>query len=310
MVSQSMNNQEELFVSGHRACHGCGMALGVRHILKATGKNVIVVTPTGCLETFGSPYGYSPWRVPWIHHLFENGPSVASGVAAALKAQKRESVRVLAIGGDGATFDIGFGALSGMLERGDDVLYICMDNGAYMNTGGQRSGASPLFSSTTTHPAGKVSLGKPEIKKDLPAIVAAHGVPYVATASVAYLKDLQKKVKRAMEYHGPRYIQVDSTCPSVWGFPSDRTLEVARLGVQSGLVPLFEMQDGSVTSVRRIKKKIPVEEYLKTQKRFRHLFSTDQGREVIKGIQALADANIKKYALLKERDDKGSEPSA
>jgi len=310
MVSQSMNNQEELFVSGHRACHGCGMALGVRHILKATGKNVIVVTPTGCLETFGSPYGYSPWRVPWIHHLFENGPSVASGVAAALKAQKRESVRVLAIGGDGATFDIGFGALSGMLERGDDVLYICMDNGAYMNTGGQRSGASPLFSSTTTHPAGKVSLGKPEIKKDLPAIVAAHGVPYVATASVAYLKDLQKKVKRAMEYHGPRYIQVDSTCPSVWGFPSDRTLEVARLGVQSGLVPLFEMQDGSVTSVRRIKKKIPVEEYLQTQKRFRHLFSTDQGREVIKGIQALADANIKKYTLLKETDEKGSEPSA
>ena len=310
MVSQSMNNQEELFVSGHRACHGCGMALGVRHILKATGKNVIVVTPTGCLETFGSPYGYSPWRVPWIHHLFENGPSVASGVAAALKAQKRESVRVLAIGGDGATFDIGFGALSGMLERGDDVLYICMDNGAYMNTGGQRSGASPLFSSTTTHPAGKISLGKPEIKKDLPAIVAAHGVPYVATASVAYLKDLQKKVKRAMEYHGPRYIQVDSTCPSVWGFPSDRTLEVARLGVQSGLVPLFEMQDGRVTSVRRIKKKIPVEEYLKTQKRFRHLFSTDQGREVIKKIQALADANIKKYALLKETDDKRSEPSA
>ncbi len=310
MVSQSMNNQEELFVSGHRACHGCGMALGVRHILKATGKNVIVVTPTGCLETFGSPYGYSPWRVPWIHHLFENGPSVASGVAAALKAQKRESVRVLAIGGDGATFDIGFGALSGMLERGDDVLYICMDNGAYMNTGGQRSGASPLFSSTTTHPAGKISLGKPEIKKDLPAIVAAHGVAYVATASVAYLKDLQKKVKRAMEYHGPRYIQVDSTCPSVWGFPSDRTLEVARLGVQSGLVPLFEMQDGRVTSVRRIKKKIPVEEYLKTQKRFRHLFSTDQGREVIKKIQALADANIKKYALLKETDDKRSEPSA
>ena len=132
--------------------------LAVKHILKATGKNVIVVTPTGCLETFSSPYGYSPWQVPWIHHLFENSPSVASGVAAALKAQGRDSVRVLVIAGDGSTFDIGFGAMSGMFERGDDVFYICVDNGAYMNTGGQRSGATPMFAATTTHPSGKESL--------------------------------------------------------------------------------------------------------------------------------------------------------
>ena len=206
------------------------MAISVRHILQATGRDVIVVTPTGCLETFASPYGYSPWRVPWIHHLFENAPAIASGVMAALKAQKRDSTRVLVIGGDGATFDIGFGALSGMLERGDDVLYICVDNGAYMNTGGQRSGASPLFSSTTTDPAGRLSAGKLQVKKDLPLIIADHGVPYVATASVAHLKDLQKKVKKAMTYHGPRYIQIDTPCPSVWGFPSDRTLEIGRLG--------------------------------------------------------------------------------
>jgi len=301
MNTQEVVVKEDLFASGHRACHGCGMAIAVRHILKATGKNVIVVTPTGCLETFSSPYGYSPWRVPWIHHLFENGPAIATGVAAALTAQNRNEERVIAIGGDGSTFDIGFGALSGMMERGDDVLYICVDNGAYMNTGGQRSSASPLYSSTSTDPAGKKSPGKFQKKKDLPAIMAAHGAPYVATASVAYLKDLQKKVKKAMTYHGPRYLQIDSTCPSVWGFPSDRTLEVARLGVQSGLVPLFEMEEGRLTRVRKIKEKIPVEDYLKTQKRFRHLFTGDEGSKVVEAIQALADENIKKFGL--QRDD-------
>jgi pyruvate ferredoxin oxidoreductase beta subunit len=292
--------QTDAFVSGHRACQGCGMALSVRHILRATGDEVIVVSPTGCLETFTSPYGYSPWGVPWIHHLFENGPAIATGVAAALKAQKRDHVRVVAIGGDGGTFDIGFGSLSGMLERGDDVLYICVDNGAYMNTGGQRSGATPTYSSTTTEPAGKMSRGKPQLKKDLPAIIAAHGVPYVATASAAHIKDLQKKVKKAMTFRGPRYIQIDTPCPSVWGFPSDRTLEVGRLGVECGLVPLFEIEDGKITSVRKIKKKIPVEDYLKAQGRFKHLFPKGQRVEEIKKIQALADGNIKRYGLLKK----------
>ena len=290
----------DAFVSGHRACQGCGMALSVRHILRATGDEVIVVSPTGCLETFTSPYGYSPWGVPWIHHLFENGPAIATGVAAALKAQKRDHVRVVAIGGDGGTFDIGFGSLSGMLERGDDVLYICVDNGAYMNTGGQRSGATPTYSSTTTEPAGKMSRGKPQLKKDLPAIIAAHGVPYVATASAAHIKDLQKKVKKAMTFRGPRYIQIDTPCPSVWGFPSDRTLEVGRLGVECGLVPLFEIEDGKITSVRKIKKKIPVEDYLKAQGRFKHLFAKGEKAGEIKQLQAMADANIKRYGLLKK----------
>ncbi|MGD2126444.1 MAG: thiamine pyrophosphate-dependent enzyme [Desulfobacteraceae bacterium] len=298
MPTTQIPNQEGLFVSGHRACHGCGMALAVRHILEATGRNVIVVTPTGCLETFTSPYGYSPWRVPWIHHLFENGPSIASGVVAALKAQKRDSVRVLVIGGDGATFDIGFGALSGMLERGDDVLYMCVDNGAYMNTGGQRSAATPMYASTTTDPAGRVTPGKLQRKKDLPAIIAAHGVPYVATASVAYLKDLRRKVKMAMAYHGPRYIQIDTPCPSVWGFPSDRTLEIGRLGIQCGLIPLFEMKDGKITRVRKIKKKIAAEEYLRAQKRFLHLFAMDQWHEEVIKVQMIADQNIEKYGLM------------
>jgi len=298
MGAANQARTESLFVSGHRACHGCGMALAVRHILEATGNNVIVVTPTGCLETFTSPYGYSPWRVPWIHHVFENAPAVASGVAAALKAQGRSDTRVVSIGGDGATFDIGFGALSGMLERGDDVLYICVDNGAYMNTGGQRSGATPLCAATTTHPAGKRSIGKTERKKDLPEIVAAHGLPYVATASVAYLPDLKKKVKKAMSYHGPRYIQIDTPCPSVWGFASHLTLEIGRLAVRCGLVPLFEMVDGKITKVKKLRGRVSVMEYLKQQKRFQHVTGEHSSQEPLMAIQAQADRNIEKYGLV------------
>jgi len=291
---------DSLFISGHRACHGCGMSLGVRHVLEATGKNVIVISPTGCLETFSSPYGFSPWKVPWIHHLFENAPAVASGVAAALTAQKRENTRVVVMGGDGATFDIGFGALSGMLERNDDVLYICFDNGAYMNTGGQRSGATPLCADTTTHPAGLYSVGKTQMKKNLPKIVADHGTVYVATASIAYLKDLKKKVQKAMTFRGARYIQIDTPCPSGWGFSSELTLEVGRLAVNSGLVPLFEMEKGKVVNVHKIKKKITVENYLKNQKRFRHLFNDIACQTAVVELQSVADANIATYGLTKK----------
>jgi len=298
MEVQQEDYQDELFVSGHRACHGCGMALAARHILEATGKKVIVVTPTGCLETFTSPYGYSPWQVPWIHHLFENGPAVASGVAAALRAQGRNDVRVIVIAGDGSTFDVGFGALSGMLERRDDVLYICVENGAYMNTGGQRSGATPTYASTTTAPPGRMSKGKPQLKKDMPTIVADHGTPYVATASIAHIKDLKRKVKKAMTFYGPRYIQIDTPCPSGWGFASDQTLEVGRKGVNCGLIPLYEMEGGTVTRVHRIKKRIPVEDYLKAQGRFKHLLKDDQGREEIADLQNIADNNFNKYGLL------------
>ncbi len=298
MDAQLEANQEELFTPGHRACHGCGMAVAVRHILEATGNRVVVVTPTGCLETFTSPYGFSPWRVPWIHHLFENGPAVASGVAAALKAQGKSDVRVITIGGDGSTFDIGFGSLSGMLERGDDILYICVENGAYMNTGNQRSGATPTFAATTTAPAGRQSMGKPQLKKDMPVIVASHGTAYVATASVAYLKDLKRKVKKAMTYDGPRYIQIDTPCPSGWSFASDQTFEVGRLGVNCGLIPLFEMENGSVTKVRKIKKKNSVQDYLKAQGRFKHLFAGNGGAEELEQLEQIAQNNISKYGLV------------
>jgi len=289
---------DDLFLSGHRGCPGCGLALAVRHILKATGPKVIVVSPTGCLETISSPYGFSSWGVPWIHHLFENGPSVATGVAASLKAKGQEEIKVVAIGGDGGTFDIGFGAFSGMLERGDDVLYICTDNASYGNTGGQRSGATPYRASTTTDPAGTCSFGKSEPKKDLPTIIAAHGVPYVATASIGFLKDLERKVKRAMEFSGPRYIQIDQPCTSVWGFPPDQTMEVARLAVNSGLVPLFEMVNGRVTKVRKIKNRVPVTDYLKVQKRFKHLLADPACADEITRIEALAQDNIDRYGLM------------
>ena len=298
MPKKKNNQSESLFVSGHRACHGCGLALAVRHILEATGNDVVVVSPTGCLETFSSPYGFSPWRVPWIHHVFENAPAIASGVVAALAAQEKSDTRVIVIGGDGATFDIGFGSLSGMLERDDDVLYICMDNGAYMNTGGQRSSATPIYASATTHPAGRYSAGKTEKKKDLPEIIAAHGVKYVATASVAYLKDLKKKVKKAMAIRGSRYIQIDTPCPSVWSFPSHLTLEIGRKAVNCGLSPLFEMENGHITSVKRIAKMIPVTDFLKEQKRFRHLFIKGKHRKELEELQDIADHNIDKYGLL------------
>lgn len=299
MIPSKSINHKELFAPGHRACHGCGLVLAVRHILKATGPQVIIVTPTGCLETISSPYGYSPWRVPWIHHLFENAPAVATGVVSALKAQRRDQVRVVVIGGDGSTFDIGFGSLSGLLDRYDDVLYICVDNGAYMNTGGQCSGATPMYAATTTGPVSRTVPGKPRPKKDLPAIVAAHGIPYVATASIAYFKDLEKKVKKAMAWHGPRYIQIDTPCPSGWGFPADRTLEIGRLGVGCGLIPLFEMEEGRLVKVKRIRK-IPVDGYLKAQKRFRHLFEGGAGRVELEQLQTLADGYVQKYKLAGE----------
>jgi pyruvate ferredoxin oxidoreductase beta subunit len=187
-----------------------------------------------------------------------------------------------------------------MLERGDDVLYICTDNAAYANTGGQRSGATPYRASTTTQPAGTCSLGKTEMKKDLPAIVAAHGIAYVATASVAFLKDLRDKVRRAMQFGGPRYIQIDQPCTSVWGFPAHLTMEVGRLAVNSGLVPLFEMKEGKITKVHKISasKRVPVTECMEMQRRFRHLFQDERGWAEIDRIQALADANIEKYGLM------------
>jgi len=289
--------------SGHRACQGCGEALGARYAIdaamEATGNQLIAVNATGCLEVFSTPYPETSWQIPWIHSLFGNAAAVASGVAAAQRALGRPAVRVIAQGGDGGTTDIGFGCLSGMFERNDDVLYICYDNEAYMNTGVQRSSATPPAARTATTPAIGSSPGNVfGTGKNVPRIAMAHRIPYVATASVSNLRDLERKVRHAMGIHGARYIHIFVPCPLGWGSAPEDTIKIARLAVETGLFPLFEAQDGDVTASTPIRHKVPVTEYLKLQKRYVHLFgkAPDTGR--IAQIQAMADRNIEEYGLL------------
>ncbi len=288
--------------SGHRACQGCGEALGARYAIdaamKATGNQMIACNATGCLEVFSTPYPETSWQIPWIHSLFGNTAAVASGVAAAMKVKGRKEVRVIAQGGDGGTTDIGFGCLSGMFERNDDVLYICYDNQAYMNTGVQRSSATPPAARTaTTMPVGEEPGNAWGQGKDMPQLAMAHGIPYVATATVADLHDLEAKVKRAMEFRGARYIHIFVPCPLGWGSASHDTIRLARLAKETGLFPVYEAEYGEVTSVSPIRQKTPVEEYLKPQRRFAHLFGKSPKVELIARFQEVADRNIRKFGL-------------
>jgi pyruvate ferredoxin oxidoreductase beta subunit len=300
---QSDPGRTNALTSGHRACQGCGEALGARYALdaamRAADGKVVVANATGCLEVFSTPYPETAWQVPWIHSLFGNAPAVATGIAAALKVKGRDDVRVVAQGGDGGTVDIGLGALSGMFERDDDVLYICYDNEAYMNTGIQRSGATPPAARTMTtqvvrdHPGNTFGQGK-----DLPRIAMAHEIPYVATATVADLRDLEDKVTKAMEVHGARYLHVLVPCPLGWGSESSDTVRLARMAKESGLFPVFEAEYGEITSVSTIRRKVPVADYLRRQKRYSHLFADPGHPEIVEIIQAMADRNIRRYGLL------------
>jgi pyruvate ferredoxin oxidoreductase beta subunit len=285
--------------SGHRACQGCGEALAARLVSEAAGPDVMYANATGCLEVFTTAWPESAWRVPWIHSLFENAPAVAAGMEAALKSRGR-TTRVISMGGDGSTFQ----ALSGMLERGHNVLHVCYDNEAYMNTGIQRSSSTPHAAVTTTSPSGKARMGKRHLKKDIISIVAAHHMPYAATASVAYPADIRKKVRRAMEIQGPTFLLIHSPCPLGWGHDGSKSIEVARLAVQTGLVPIVELERGAITAVMPIRKQIPVKDYLREQTRFRHLFADDpRAREELEHLQALADHNIEVYGLGGDRAD-------
>jgi pyruvate ferredoxin oxidoreductase beta subunit len=303
---QSSIHRANALTSGHRACQGCGEALGARWVLdaamRATGGNLVVVNATGCLEVFTTPYPESAWQVPWLHSLFGNAASVATGVAAAMRV-KGSPVRVLAQGGDGGTTDIGFGGLSGMFERNDDVLYVCYDNEAYMNTGVQRSSATPAGARTATTPAVGPNPGNDFGKgKNVPLIAMAHGIPYVATASVADLHDLEDKVERAIRMEGARYLHVHVPCPLGWGTASDATIHVARLAVECGLYPLFEAENGAVKRRISIRHREPVEPYLRAQGRFAHLFPDGHRDSVrVAKLQAIADANIARFDLLGER---------
>ncbi len=273
--------------------------------MRATDNQLVAVNATGCLEVFTTPYPETSWQLPWLHSLFGNAAAVASGVAAALRVTGRSHVRVIAQGGDGGTTDIGFGCLSGMFERNDDVLYICYDNQAYMNTGVQRSSATPPTARTATTPAVGPEPGNIfGSGKDLPRIAMAHGIPYVGTASVADLHDLEAKVTRAMGLHGARYIHILVPCPLGWGSDPADTIRVARLATESGLFPLFEAEYGEVTASTPIRRQVPVEEYLRTQQRFAHLFKGDSPDvERIAALQRAADRNIRTYHLLRSAGD-------
>jgi pyruvate ferredoxin oxidoreductase beta subunit len=302
---QSEAARANSLTSGHRACPGCGEALGARYVLdaamRATGRKVIAVNATGCLEVFSTPYPETSWRLPWLHSLFGNAPAVATGVAAAMRAKGREDVRVVGQGGDGGTVDIGFACLSGMFERDDDVLYVCYDNQAYMNTGVQRSGATPPAARTTTTPAMGPEPGNAFGQgKNVPLIAMAHEIPYVATATVAELRDLEAKVARAMTVRGARYLHVFVPCPLGWGSAAGDTIKVARLAKESGLFPVFEAQHGEVISASPIRRRVPVEEYLRLQARYAHLFEPRRREDVIARIQAIADRNIRRFHLLPE----------
>jgi pyruvate ferredoxin oxidoreductase beta subunit len=274
--------ETELFASGHRACAGCGAALAMRHILKAAGPNTIVVHATGCMEVATTPYPQTAWRVPWIHAAFENAAAVASGIESALKKLNKK-INILAIGGDGSTFDIGFQALSGAIERGHNFCYVCYDNGAYMNTGIQRSGATPKYASTTTSPAGKVIPGKQQYKKPLPLIIAAHGA-YVATANISYVQDLIAKVQKGLAVKGPAYVQIFAPCQAGWRHPPNATIDIAKLAFQTNFSPLFEIENGYVTINKKPSQVKLVDEFLKTQGRFKHLT-----KEAIADIQHAVD---------------------
>jgi pyruvate ferredoxin oxidoreductase beta subunit len=284
--------KKDLFASGHRACGGCGQALAARLVADAAGENTIACVATGCLEVFSSPYPDPSWRIPFLHSLFENAAAVAAGVEVAYKALNKGPVNIIAQGGDGSTSDIGFQCLSGMFERGHNVLYVCYDNEAYMNTGVQRSGSTPFGTRTTTTPGGNKTL-----KKNIPLIAADHGIPYVATATVDDYRDLQRKVKTALSIEGPKYLHILAPCPLGWGHTGDLTVQICRLAKQTCVFPVFEIREGKIISIQKVPVKKPVEEYLKLQGRFRNLFKKGTPTADVAAIQKIADQNIERFNL-------------
>lgn len=283
---------------GHSACAGCGEIIAMRHVLQAAGKNTIVTNATGCSEVTTSRYPMSSFKVPWIHANFENPSAVATGISAALRTKGENDVNIISWGGDGAFFDIGIGLISGSWERGDNILHVCFDNEAYMNTGVQSSGATPLGTNTTTTPPGKASTGDPNGKKDMVALALAQKCVYVATATVGNLLDLNAKVKKALSMKGPKYLQILVTCVPGWYTDSKDTIKVARLAQQTGYYPILEYVNGELTGVAKCPTpRPPVEEYLKLQGRYKHLFKGEQGKAIIEQLQKVADDNVQKFGL-------------
>ncbi len=296
---------------GHSLCAGCAEPMVVRTVLNTIEDPVVVANATGCLEVATSRYPGTAWNVPWIHSAFENVAATITGVEAAYKGLTRmgklnRRIRFIAFAGDGGTYDIGLQSLSGALERGHDFLYVCINNEAYMNTGVQRSSATPMCASATTSPVGEEIPGKPQDRKDLTAIVAAHHVPFVAQASVSNLIDLANKVERAMSYDGPKFLNVLATCPLGWRTQRDTAIPVAKLAVETRYWPLYEVAEGRYKVNYKPKKHVPVEEWLKIQGRFRHLFKTPEGKQRLEAFQAAVDRHwedlLKKEKWTQEGD--------
>jgi pyruvate ferredoxin oxidoreductase beta subunit len=275
---RELTHTEEKLTGGHRLCAGCGHSIAVRQFLMAAKAPVVVGCATGCLEVSTTIYPYTAWKGSFIHNAFENAAATVSGVEAAYNALRRrgkvdKDMLFVAFGGDGGTYDIGLQSLSGALERGHKMVYVCLDNGAYMNTGIQRSSATPRGAWTTTTPVGKVEAGKPQKRKDLAAIAAAHNIPYVAQASISHWKDLNAKATKALEADGPAFLNILTPCPRGWRHPSSQTVGMAKIGVQTRFWPLYEVEDGNWNLTVKVREAKPIEEWLKPQGRYKHLFA-------------------------------------
>lgn len=291
---KALSAKEPALSAGHRACAGCAAPIVVRQVLMASDKPVVVGSATGCLEVTTSIYPYTAWNVNFIHNAFENSAATISGVEAAFESLKKQGkidddINFVAFGGDGGTYDIGFQSLSGAMERGHNMLYVCYDNGAYMNTGIQRSSATPQGANTTTTPAGKVSTGKKQYRKDLAEIMASHHIPYVAQASVSNYRDLIEKAQKAFSIKGPKFLNVLSPCRLGWGFNPENTVDLAQMMVDSCFWPLFEVENGVWKLTYKPKNKPNIEEWMKLQARFKHLFRGEEGKAVIAAAQEEVD---------------------
>ena len=299
----------ERLCGGHRLCAGCGASIAVRQVLRGTQDPLVVGSATGCLEVATTIYPYTAWETPFIHNAFENSAATISGVEAAYRSLQRQGkipmskkIKFVAFGGDGGTYDIGIQSLSGAMERGHNMVYVCYDNEAYMNTGIQRSSATPYGASTNTAPAGTCSFGKPQYRKDLTMIMGAHHVPYAAQASIGFYNDLIKKSEKAFAVDGPAFLLLFAPCPRGWIFPGNKTVEIAKLAVETCFWPLYEIENGVFRLTRKVpdKKKKPMVEWLKAQKRFKHLFHPGC-EKVLEDIQKKIDEEWERY---KEMDGK------
>lgn len=303
---KQFSKSAERFEGAHLLCPGCAHGMIVREVLNAVDGPIAIGNSTGCLEVSTAVYPHTSWNVPWIHIGFENGSTAICGAEAMYKALERkgkykgQKPKFVAFGGDGATYDIGFQWISGCFERGHDFTYICLDNEVYANTGGQRSGSTPLGASTSTTPAGKVSYGKKQKKKDLLSIMAAHGSPYVAQVAPNKWKDMNAKIKKAIDTEGPTFINAMSACTTEWKFNSNHTVEMSDLAVDSLVFPLYEIIDGHELRITyRPKKVIPVKDYLAAQGRFKHLFKPEN-EHIIEQFQKDVDA---RWELLQRREE-------